>query len=601
MTAASYNELTGIGSHSGNYSGMSRELWYPLMDNAANTTVVDRSGRGRDGTASANTSGLSTTGPNSWLTSSLAFNDTNVKIDSPFTGSLGDFSCLTRFNAPALTGPHFDRIVDKSYINGFWMGRNGSGYDTDWGGGIKQTSGAAGTYTTLSINAWHSLAMSRNGTTQSIYADGSYATGATVDGTGTGTDVFAIGYSTATSGSPNDYFNGKISEVALFSRALSSGEVSDWHAGPEPVNTAAPSLSGIQTEGQVLTCSSGTWGLASPFSGGSNGTITYSYQWTRSNDSSGSSEANIGGATSSTYTLQAGDVGKYIRCRVRASNDGGYDSAADTNSGFTSAIASAARSVGRVSQLTGGGIPGQLYTSFSGRGGFTVTASLTQDDQTVSAAIDHPVTLTGSLTQDDQTVSATISHPVVASASLTQADQTLSATISNPVTLAANVTQDDQTVSAAISHPDVITASLTQDDQTLSATIGRYSFIDASLTQDDQTASATISHPVVASASLTQDNQTLAAAIVNPVVLAASVTQDGQTVAATINPIIGISASLNQADNTISAAAVALIGVAIDITQDDQALTSHVRVGGALGDSNMCESRMFKTRVREWL
>jgi hypothetical protein len=35
------------------------------------------------------------------------------------------------------------------------------------------------------------------------------------------------------------------------------------------------------------------------------------------------------------------DVGKFIRCRVRASNTGGHDPDADTNSNFTGAIQAA--------------------------------------------------------------------------------------------------------------------------------------------------------------------------------------------------------------------------------------------------------------------
>ncbi len=75
-----------------------------------------------------------------------------------------------------------------------------------------------------------------------------------------------------------------------------------------PVNTVAPVVSGTETVGQTLTCTTGTWtGLP---------VITYTYQW--QNDGGTGTWANISGATSSTYGLQASDAGDDIRCIVTA-------------------------------------------------------------------------------------------------------------------------------------------------------------------------------------------------------------------------------------------------------------------------------------------
>lgn len=96
-----------------------------------------------------------------------------------------------------------------------------------------------------------------------------------------------------------------------------------------PVNTIAPVLSGTATEGQTLSCTTGTW---------SNNPTSFTYQWKRGG-------AAIPGATNPTYVLQAADVGTIVKCTVTASNVHG-STAADSNS--TAAVAAAAPPVNTV-------------------------------------------------------------------------------------------------------------------------------------------------------------------------------------------------------------------------------------------------------------
>lgn len=84
-----------------------------------------------------------------------------------------------------------------------------------------------------------------------------------------------------------------------------------------PTNTVAPVVSGTPEIGQDLTTTNGTWT--------GNGTITYAYQWLRNG-------SDIGGATSSTYTLAAGDDLTTVSCRVTATDDDG--SRAATSNGL---------------------------------------------------------------------------------------------------------------------------------------------------------------------------------------------------------------------------------------------------------------------------
>ena len=90
-----------------------------------------------------------------------------------------------------------------------------------------------------------------------------------------------------------------------------------------PSNTALPAISGSTVQGQALNVSNGSW------SGSPTG---YSYQW-RDCDTSGSNCTDISGATSTSYTLAAGDVGHTIRAVATASNSSGSASATSVPTG----------------------------------------------------------------------------------------------------------------------------------------------------------------------------------------------------------------------------------------------------------------------------
>jgi len=94
-----------------------------------------------------------------------------------------------------------------------------------------------------------------------------------------------------------------------------------------PANTGLPTISGTTTEGQTLTASNGSW-TGSPTS--------YTYFW-QSCDSTGVNCGNISGATSSTYTLQSGDVGSTLRVIVEATNSAGYTPATSATTAVVAA------------------------------------------------------------------------------------------------------------------------------------------------------------------------------------------------------------------------------------------------------------------------
>lgn len=336
---ATHNAQMGIGPHSANGS---MYPWFPLQDNAANTIVDDLSSTDDNGVwnGGGNTSADTTTSPVSWMASALAFNGSRHvgSFAVPLTGT-GAWTFRARFKTTQTATGQNNTIMSwgatgagqqfsVTVENGVVWSRNASGNTASAGTGLNDGN-------------WHNVTIAKaaSATTSGLAfrVDKSSPTPSTAGAT-------AINLSGANGPSVGQYYSGvfrfvgDLSDISFEQVERSSADSDEWEDGPEPVNTVAPAVSGTETQGQILSCTSGTWGLPSPYSG-SNGTITYAYQWTRSDDGSGTGEANIGGATSSTYTLQAADVGKYLRCYVRASNDGGYDVAADTPSAFTGAIA----------------------------------------------------------------------------------------------------------------------------------------------------------------------------------------------------------------------------------------------------------------------
>ena len=114
-----------------------------------------------------------------------------------------------------------------------------------------------------------------------------------------------------------------------------------------PANTAPPTITGTPQVGQTLTATNGTW-TGQP--------ITFTYQWRRCN-SSGGSCADIGGATSKTYTLTTVDQGNTLRVRVTARNSAGTASA---TSAPTAVILKAEAPSGATVQISEVSLPNRL-------------------------------------------------------------------------------------------------------------------------------------------------------------------------------------------------------------------------------------------------
>jgi subtilisin family serine protease len=126
-----------------------------------------------------------------------------------------------------------------------------------------------------------------------------------------------------------------------------SSEKTAQVGGVPPVSVSAPQLSGTAIETQTLTAAAGTWSGTQP--------IDHSYRWQRC-DSAGAC-VDIAGATGSTYTLTAADVGAKVKVVVSATNMAGSTEAV---SEATAQVLAAAP--GSVSAPSVSGVPLETQT-----------------------------------------------------------------------------------------------------------------------------------------------------------------------------------------------------------------------------------------------
>ena len=138
------------------------------------------------------------------------------------------------------------------------------------------------------------------------------------------------------------------------STPATSAATSAVTAPPAPSNTVLPSISGQAVQGQALTASNGSW-TGSPAS--------YAYQW-EDCDTSGGSCAGISGATSSSYTLKAVDVGDTVRVVVTATNVGGSTPA--TSAATSAVTAPPAPSNTVLPSISGQAVQAQALTASNG-------------------------------------------------------------------------------------------------------------------------------------------------------------------------------------------------------------------------------------------
>lgn len=182
-----------------------------------NATGNDSSGNGYNGTLNGSpvfTTGVA--GPQA-----LILDGVNDYVLTTFTATLTDFTVCVWFKDDGVVNGHNERLLDKNYSSGMWLGRNAN-IPNSWGGGVRESAAPYGIFITLSDNAWHQLCSVRSGATHYIYGDGaSVSTSNTVSTAALNTTQMAIGSSYAGS----SLGGAQVDDVVVYNRALTVPEI----------------------------------------------------------------------------------------------------------------------------------------------------------------------------------------------------------------------------------------------------------------------------------------------------------------------------------------------------------------------------------------
>ena len=230
-----------------------------LMNEGSGNIIQDLSGNGRHGTA------VGATGEISWSTGQ----------DGPVVEFVGDTKAAYQFSPITFLSTDRWTLVwsmktDGDAAEGVVLGE----YDTsdDYifisaGSYVRFTNslGASKDITVNVASAWHTLAYVADGTGNiTLYVDGKYQEKVTGATTSFILDSIGNGYN-----SDNYTYDGQVSHVSAYNRALSASEIADLYREPfamfyrDPIELWSAATQGgaaPSTNDAIMTCNTGFWG-----------------------------------------------------------------------------------------------------------------------------------------------------------------------------------------------------------------------------------------------------------------------------------------------------------------------------------------------------
>lgn len=181
--------------------------------NGSTLSVTDSTGNFNGTTTGSPTAGTGKIDGGMVTASNSGFTTTN-------TTAYTDFTLCAWFKSTAAAPSGFDRLFDKKYDTGTWVGRNTSVANT-WGGGVKEAGSPYGIYITLTDGSLHYICSIRSGTTHTLIGDGTTSTSNTVSSSALDATSLQIAVNRTDA---NQYFTGTVDEVRVSNVARSA----DW-------------------------------------------------------------------------------------------------------------------------------------------------------------------------------------------------------------------------------------------------------------------------------------------------------------------------------------------------------------------------------------
>lgn len=189
------------------------------LDAADRNSYVSGSSTWFDLTAN-NNSGTLTNGP-TFSNNSIVFDGVDDYVNTSITTTYNNFTIGVWFKQVGNTIA-YQRLLDKDYILGFWIGRNAN-IANSWGGGILESSSPFGRFITLTDGNWHYIVSKREGSVHTIYGDGiTNNISGTVSSAALNSKNITIGRSDQPA---LDSINGNIASIQIYNRALSAAEI----------------------------------------------------------------------------------------------------------------------------------------------------------------------------------------------------------------------------------------------------------------------------------------------------------------------------------------------------------------------------------------
>ena len=211
-----------------------------------------------------------------------------------------------------------------------------------------------------------------------------------------------------------------------------------------PAVSSAPTISGTVRAGLTLSATNGTW---------SNTPTSYLYQW-KSASTSGGTYSDIANANSSAYELVSGDVGRYLKVSVVASNSSGASSA--SLSSATAVVATFLDGLTPVLSTATATNDGFTFSITNYSASYTFTATTTSGSVSVTGANG---VVTGLSANGTATVTVTSSRAGYTTLSATREGSTVVTTTTTvaPTTTTTTVVRSTTTTTTVVDAPAVTT------------------------------------------------------------------------------------------------------------------------------------------------